>query len=116
MALTGHQYVLTQGEFEATVVEVGAGLRSMRCRGVDVTEHYGDDELPPRACGATLVPWPNRLRDGRYEFQGRTLQLPINDPGTRTANHGLARWERWSVEDQRKNEVRLALDIVPQTG
>jgi aldose 1-epimerase len=116
MALSGQQFVLTDGEFEATVVEVGAGLRSFRAGGTDVTEHYGEDELPPRATGATLMPWPNRLRDGKYDFGGQSYQLPINDHGTHTANHGLGRWERWEPTEQSGSAVTLALDLVPQTG
>ena len=46
MALTGEQYRLTAGKHEATIVEVGAGLREYRFGGVDVTVPYGEDVLP----------------------------------------------------------------------
>ena len=71
MALTGRQFTIAAGEHEATIVEVGAGLRRYTLRGVDVTCTYGEDVLPPKCCGVTLVPWPNRLRGGRYTFDGR---------------------------------------------
>lgn len=36
-----------------------------------------------------LFPFPNRLREGRYEWGGERLEFPVNDPATGTALHGL---------------------------
>lgn len=38
---------------------------------------------------AVLTPFANRLRDGRYEWQGKVYQFPINEPSTGNALHGL---------------------------
>jgi aldose 1-epimerase len=116
MALTGRQFTIAAGAHEATVVEVGAGLRRYTVDGVDVTFGYGEDELPPRGCGAVLVPWPNRLRNGRYDFQGRSYQVPITEPATNSANHGLGRWSRWTMIGREDASVTLACDLVPQSG
>ncbi|PZS16178.1 MAG: hypothetical protein DLM57_11130 [Pseudonocardiales bacterium] len=116
MALTGRQFTLAAGDHEATVVEVGAGLRRYAHRGVDVTLTYGDDELPPKGCGAVLVPWPNRLRGGRYTFDGGGYQLALTEPAAGNAIHGLGRWARWVPVRHEACAVTLALDIVPQTG
>jgi aldose 1-epimerase len=37
--------------------------------------------------GQALIPWPNRLQDGSYEFDRRR-----NEPERRNAIHGLVRW------------------------
>lgn len=116
MALTGLQFTITAGEHEATIVEVGAGLRAYRYRGVDVTATYGEDVLPPKCCGATLVPWPNRLRGGTYTFDGVAQQLALTEPAARNAIHGLGRWDRWSLVQQDAASVTLGLDIPPQNG
>lgn len=116
MALTGRQFTIAAGDHEATVVEVGAGLRRYAYRGVDVTVTYGDDDLPPRGCGAVLVPWPNRLRGGTYTFEDVTYQFPLCEPATGNAIHGLGRWARWVPVRHGPSAVTLALDIVPQTG
>src|ERR1700761_7230469 len=97
MALTGEQFTLVAGDFEATIVEVGAGLRALRHRGLDVTVPYGEDELPPKGTGATLVPWPNRIRGGGHRFDGVDYQLPLTEPAAGNAIHGLARWIRWPL-------------------
>jgi aldose 1-epimerase len=114
--LTGQQYHLAAGDHRATLVEVGAGLRGYRVGDVDVTVPYGEDELPPRCDGAVLVPWPNRLRGGRYRFGDRDFQLALTEPGGGNAIHGLARWIRWTPLAVSESSVTLAIDLVPQTG
>ena len=46
--------------------------------------------------GQVLLPWPNRLEDGGYEFDGRRHQLPLTEPTARNAIHGLVRWVAWT--------------------
>lgn len=41
--------------------------------------------------GIVMLPFPNRVRDGRYEFGGVTYQLPINEPELHHALHGFFR-------------------------
>jgi aldose 1-epimerase len=116
MALSGQQFDIAAGDHEATVVEVGAGLRRYAHHGVDVTFTYSEIELPPKACGVVLVPWPNRLRGGKYTFDGVGYQLPLTEPLGGNAIHGLGRWARWVVVQHARSTVTLALDIVPQPG
>lgn len=116
MAITGEQFTIAAGEHEATLVEVGAGLRRYTHRRVDVTCGYDTDVLPPKGCGAVLVPWPNRIRGGRYRFDATEQQLALTEPSARNAIHGLGRWARWSAIERTPASVTLALDIVPQPG
>jgi aldose 1-epimerase len=116
MNLSGRQYVIEAGAHRATVVEVGAGLQGYTVGGVDVTATYGADVLTPRGCGITLVPWPNRIREGRYTFEGTSYQLPLTEPAARNAIHGLGRWVRWEKVRHDPDRVTLRLDIVPQSG
>ncbi|MEP7178828.1 MAG: aldose 1-epimerase family protein [Pseudonocardiales bacterium] len=116
MPLTGQQFDIAAGDHEATVVEVGAGLRRYAHHGADVTFTYSEIEIAPRGCGVVLVPWPNRLRGGRYTFDGTTYQLPLTEPLAGNAIHGLGRWARWVLVGHERSAVTLALDIVPQPG
>ncbi|MDP9115779.1 MAG: aldose 1-epimerase family protein [Actinomycetota bacterium] len=115
MALTGNQYAIGAGDFEATVVEVGGGLRSFAHRGVDIAASYGEG-LPPKAAGAILVPWPNRLAGGRFPFDGSQYQTALTEPLTGNAIHGLGRWARWTAVEHGPSSVTMRLDIVAQTG
>ena len=94
-APSGAQYRIRHGEHAATITEVGAALREYAVGGRDVVHPFAEDALPPAGNGAVLVPWPNRLRDGQYTYEGVDYQLPLNEPGRRTALHGLASWQRW---------------------
>jgi aldose 1-epimerase len=114
--LMGQQYVIEDGEHRATVVEVGAGLQRYTHRGVDITGSYGENTLPPKGCGITLVPWPNRIRGGKYRFEGVDYQLPLTEPSAGNAIHGLGRWVRWALVDHQPAAVTLRLDVVPQNG
>lgn len=116
MTLSGKQYVIEAGAHRATIVEVGAGLQRYAVDGVDVTCAYPDDMLPPKGCGTTLVPWPNRIRGGRYTFDGDTYQLALTEPSANNAIHGLGRWARWTKVRHDPAQVTLRLDIVPQNG
>ncbi|MDT4911501.1 MAG: aldose 1-epimerase [Pseudonocardiales bacterium] len=116
MTFSGREYAIEAGAHRATVVEVGAALQRYTTGGVDITCTYDVDALPPKGCGATLMPWPNRIREGRYTFEGTPLQLPLTEPSARNAIHGLARWARWTEVTHTPEQVTLRHDIVPQTG
>ena len=54
---------------------------------------------PTRSGVPVLFPFPNRLRDGRFTWEGRQYQLPLNDPAARNAIHGFACRRPWRVLD-----------------
>lgn len=116
MALTGEQFVIRDGDHEATIVEIGGGLRRYVRGATPITFDYGDDELPPKCCGAVLVPWPNRLRGGAYTFDGARYQLALTEPAQRNAIHGLGRWARWNCIRHEPTVCVMVLDIPPQIG
>lgn len=115
-APSGAQYEIALGEQRAVVTEVGAALRSYAVAGRDVVVPFGVPEMSPAFHGAVLLPWPNRLRDGRYELDGIEYALPLSEPGRRVALHGLVCWERWQVEEHAGSRVRLGIDTVPVPG
>lgn len=46
-----------------------------------------------------LFPFPNRLKNGQYEWQGRQYQFPINDQATGNALHGFGMDKPMRVEE-----------------
>lgn len=113
---SGAQFTITAGTAEATLVEVGGGVRSYAVDGVPVLAPYGSHAMRPKGAGAVLTPWPNRLADGRYRHAGVDHQLALTDPEHGNAIHGLLRWERWRVAERTGDSVTLGCDLVPQTG
>ena len=77
---SGRQHTISAGPYQATVVEVSGGLRTMTHDGLPVLDGYGEDEMCGGARGQLLVPWPNRVDHGRYTFAGEERQLDITEP------------------------------------
>ncbi|MCU1539212.1 MAG: Aldose 1-epimerase, partial [Arthrobacter sp.] len=65
---SGRQYELRRGDALAVVTELAAGLRLYSRGGTQLTESYGDAEIPPGATGITLAPWANRVEDGVWHL------------------------------------------------
>jgi len=63
-----------------------------------------------------LIPWPNRLQDGRYEFDGRSHQLPLTEPEHGNAIHGLVRESAWTVGEREPNRAVMEHLLQPQPG
>jgi aldose 1-epimerase len=113
---SGDQWTIAAAGHEAVVVEVGGGLRGYTVQGVPVLDGYDEAEVCPGYTGMVLVPWPNRIRDGRYTFGGTTHRLPLSEPDRNNALHGLVAWVRWRATEVSADAVTMAYDLVPQPG
>ncbi len=116
MRPTGAQVELESGPYRAAVTEVGATLRTLSHDGRPLIAGFGPDQAMPEFNGAVLAPWPNRIRDGRYDFDGRTHQLPLSEPDRATALHGLVAWQAWTVASTRPDSAELSTVLYPQRG
>jgi aldose 1-epimerase len=115
-APSGRQFDIGFGTQRATVVEVGGGIRAYRDADRDILHPYDLDSLCDGAHGAALIPWPNRLRDGRYRFDGVDYRLPLTEPDKHNAIHGLLRWQPWHPVRHDVNRVVVATTLHPQPG
>ena len=91
---------------------IGASLAYGRVRLEDRWAHVlrPTDVADFRNASATsaflMLPWTNRIRDGRFTFRGETVQLrEISDDGT--ARHGVARGRHWQVAYATEAFIRL---------
>lgn len=57
---------------------------------------------------ALLFPFPNRVKDAVYTFEGQSYRLNRNELGRSHAIHGLLAHEPFEVVSQSKNSVTLA--------
>ncbi|KHK58767.1 aldose epimerase [Ralstonia sp. A12] len=60
-----------------------------------------------------LLPFSNRIRDGRFQWRGREIRLAPH-PGQPHAMHGLAHARAWTVEQQTDSSIVLGLRYVPE--
>lgn len=115
-AASGEQFELRRGNQRAVVVEVGGGLREYEVAGDAVLDGYVAGSHADGARGQPLAPWPNRLRDGRYEWDGEIQQLPLSEPAHSNAIHGLVRWRNWRPIVREEASVTMALRLHPMSG
>jgi aldose 1-epimerase len=111
---SGVQYELQRSSHRAVVTEVGATLRTYTVDGADVIDGFDIAELSPAGRGQVLAPWPNRLADGHYTFEGRAGQAALDEPERRNAIHGLVRWLAWRPVSQAEHAVVLESVLHPQ--
>jgi aldose 1-epimerase len=107
---------LAHGPYQAEVVTVGATLRTLTRDGVDLVAGTPAGEICANYRGAVLMPWPNRIADGRYEFAGETHQTPLTEPDRSNALHGLVHWLPWTVAEHTADRAVLRVELVAQTG
>jgi aldose 1-epimerase len=113
---TGEQYEIVSGTHRAVVTEVGATLRSFTVEGRDVVRGFDVQDQISGGRGQNLLPWPNRIRDGRYIFNGAAQQLALTEPARHNAIHGLARYVPWVLIDKQPDAVSNRIRVYPQPG
>jgi len=94
---SGAQHEIASGAARVVIAEVGATMRSFEVDGVTVIDGFPADEPSSAGRGQVLAPWPNRLEDGTYIFDGREGRAEIDEPDRGNAIHGLVRWMPWSA-------------------
>ncbi|MBJ7593961.1 MAG: aldose 1-epimerase family protein [Candidatus Dormibacteraeota bacterium] len=113
---SGEQIHLRRDGHHAVIVELSGGVREYEVRGRRLLDGYGEDEMCSGARGQLLVPWPNRLRDGRYRFDGEEYQVPLSEPEKGNAIHGFLRWESWTVAERGDDRVVMEHTLHPRAG
>ena len=110
---TGDQWVIGHGDQRAVITEVGATLRSYTVADRPVIDGFGPDQWSQGSRGQVLAPWPNRLGDGRYSFEGVEAQAPLDEPSRGNAIHGLVRWVPWRMAGRAQNRVSMSYELRP---
>ncbi|NPC99067.1 aldose 1-epimerase family protein [Nocardioides sp. zg-DK7169] len=113
---SGDQFEISAGGYRAVVTEGGAALRSLTHGGRDLVDGFAVEEMASGGRGQVLMPWPNRIRDGRYSHGGREHRLALTEPSRQNASHGLARWVAWTLEEHTSRSVALTHRLMAQSG
>jgi aldose 1-epimerase len=116
IAPSGRQFDLRHGQQHAVVVEVGGGLRDYRLGEQALLDGYPRDQRCTGARGLPLIPWPNRIQDGAYTFDGIDYQVPLTEPEAHNAIHGFLRWRNWACRRSSPGQVVMGTVLHPQMG
>lgn len=72
MQSSGNTILLAAGDYRAQIVSVGAGLAELTWQGKHLVIPHNPEEMPLAHLGKVLIPWPNRIANGCYQYEGRT--------------------------------------------
>ncbi len=110
------QYDIGHGQHQVVVTEVGATIRSYTVGGAAVLDGFALDALCDSGRGQVLAPWPNRLGDGAYAYDGTEARAALDEPARHNAIHGLVRWMAWHLVSRAQNVLTLGCTLHPQPG
>jgi aldose 1-epimerase len=100
----------------ATVATLAAALTGLEVHGRELAERTPPTRIPSHGHGIVLAPWPNRVRDARWNHDGAVQQLDVTDPSRNTAIHGLLRNTAYRVQARSESSVTLGATVHPQHG
>lgn len=85
----------------------GAHVRSLILKGVKVIDGVETEEellQNPAFKSTFLAPFPNRIKDGIYNFEGKSYQLDINEKPRNNALHGLVYEAAFTLVEEKLEE------------
>lgn len=81
----------------------------------DIVWGYSGGSHKKGGQGDVLIPFPGRVADGRYSFDGRTFQLERNDKEGPNAIHGFVRTLPWKIRDVQPSRVTFDISLDAET-
>lgn len=113
----GRIHELRAGGYAARVCEVGAALDGLELDGRHLLLSSPLDGPMLFFRGAIVAPWPNRIGDGRYTWDGVEHQTALTEPERGNALHGLVSFQRFTaVGTPAEDVVTLRTELFPLTG
>ncbi|SOE19939.1 aldose 1-epimerase [Spirosomataceae bacterium TFI 002] len=93
----------------------GASLSLLVLGGNDIIKFpLKEDDTKKGYPSALLFPFPNRIKDGRYDFEGKSYQLDINEDAFNHAIHGLVAFENFEMTHSDSKSFTFAYDYKGQ--
>lgn len=107
---------LHSGDYHASISIFGGGPRALTYRGAPLLTDYPRGTHPPLSAGNVLAPWPNRVADGVFIWDGTVQRLNITEPGRANAIHGFVAEQNWEVVSAAEDMVTVSTQITAQPG
>lgn len=110
VALAAGSYDMTVDPAQGGAI-LSADWRSPDGRKVAVLEPMTETLAPFKAGCFAMVPFANRIADGRFRFEGHDYAVPVNHPAEAMAIHGFGRENPWRVTTQDGATLTLEQDF-----
>jgi aldose 1-epimerase len=113
----GQLFEIKSGDRQAIVTEQGATLHRVIWTGTDLLNTASDDGYAVHgAYGQLLAPWPGRIRNAVYDFDGEHFELAVNDHKVGSAIHGWMRWFTWQLYEHTADRVTMRCSVFALPG
>ncbi|WP_193106220.1 aldose 1-epimerase family protein [Brachybacterium sp. FME24] len=112
----GDLFTLVAGPYQAEVSVVGAILESLTIAGRDLLVRNPAQGPMQFYRGAVVAPWPNRIGDGAYTWDGQEIQAALTEPERGNALHGLVSFAPFTPVSIAADEITLRLELFPSPG
>ena len=103
-------------EVTAIITASGAAIRRLEVDGRPLLKSFEPAHRPPGAANIVLAPWPNRVADATFTFNGVTHQLDVTEPERGHALHGFTWGRIFSIEEHMDDSATLRTVLGPEPG
>ncbi|NJL26263.1 MAG: hypothetical protein HC902_14670 [Calothrix sp. SM1_5_4] len=115
---TDHEITLQHGRARVAVSPLGASLRRFTLETADgpwnVIWGYEGASAKKAGQGDVLIPFPSRVKGGRYVFGGQAYQMALNDKEGPNAIHGFLRTETWQHQNEGHDAATFHFRMRPE--
>lgn len=109
-------YLIQSGDYTARITAHGAALRQLQYGRRDLVVPFDLGVPIPDFRGIIAAPWPNRIADGSYRWDGVVRYLGLNEPSRGSALHGLVFDVPWNVESSSAESITLSCTVEASKG
>lgn len=115
------EVALKRGAVQAVVSTSSAAVRELTVDGKPLLRSFAEGTHPPQATNIVLAPWPNRVADASFTFNGTRHNLEVTEPARGHALHGFTLWRLFDVVGDEASgepgtEVTLRTILGPEPG
>jgi aldose 1-epimerase len=97
-------------QHEVAISSLGAALLNYRVGNKDVVVSFVDNEgYTSVYSGIVLLPYPNRLEDGIYEYNGTNYSTSVNEFDNNNNLHAQAEFHNFQILNQSDDSITLGL-------
>lgn len=91
--------------------QTGAGIMRYAVSGMEIVYGYDSLENKGSGMGDVLFPFPGRVENAEYNFQGQHYKLSEIELNNGNALHGFVRDKQFNIVDKKDNSVSLIYKI-----
>lgn len=93
-------------------VNQGASLQELKLDGKTIIEDLSPLTYNNTYASSILFPFANRIKDGKYTYDGKEFQFQINETGNNNALHGLVFNKTFQIVKQEQTEHFASITLL----